>query len=123
MQCPKCQHLMKAVTTQDITVHRCIDCHGLWFDAADHESLREQAVEIDIGDTEYAAHHVGQSRIHCPTCAHSPMIAMVDAAQPHIRFESCTVCFGRYYDAGEYRDFAEHGLDEFLRNLFAPARA
>ena len=122
MQCPKCQHLMKAVTTQDITVHRCIDCHGLWFDAADHESLREQAVEIDIGDPAYAAHHVDQSRIGCPTCANSPMIAMVDAAQPHIRFESCTVCFGRYYDAGEFRDFAEYGLEEFLQGLFRPAR-
>jgi hypothetical protein len=33
------------------------------------------------------------------------------------------VCFGRYYDAGEFRDFAEYGLDEFLRNLFAAARA
>jgi Zn-finger nucleic acid-binding protein len=123
MQCPKCQHLMKAVTVQEITVHRCIDCHGLWFDVADHESLREAAVEIDIGDPAYAAHHVEQSRVHCPTCANSTMIAMVDAAQPHIRFESCTVCFGRYYDAGEFRDFAEYGLEEFLQNLFAPARA
>jgi len=122
MQCPKCQHLMKEVTTQDITVQRCIDCHGLWFGAADHESLRGQAVEIDIGDPDYAAHHVEQSRIACPTCANSPMIAMVDIAQPHIRFESCTVCFGRYYDAGEFRDFAEYGLEEFLQNLLRPAR-
>lgn len=122
MQCPKCQHLMKEVHEQGVTVHRCIDCLGMWFSAADHETLRGQAVEIDIGDTDYAAHHVAQSRIPCPTCTNTTMIAMVDTAQPHIRFESCTVCFGRYYDAGEFRDFAEHGVDEFLRNLFAPAR-
>jgi Zn-finger nucleic acid-binding protein len=115
--------LMKAVTHDGITVQRCIDCHGLWFDVADHEALREEAVEIDIGDPAFAAHHVALRRIDCPSCANSPMIAMVDAAQPHILFESCTVCFGRYYDAGEFRDFAEYGLDEFLRNLFAAARA
>ena len=121
MQCPKCQHLMRAVTERDITVHRCIDCQGLWFEAADHESLRGTAVQIDIGDAAFGARFNAMAGIHCPCCANSPLIAMVDTAQPHIRFESCTVCFGRFFDAGEFRDFAEHGLDEFIRNLFAPA--
>lgn len=122
MQCPKCQHLMKTVTEQEITVHRCIDCQGMWFAASDHESLRETAREIDIGDAQFGARLNAISQIHCPACTHKgPLIGMVDTAQPHIRFESCTVCHGRFYDAGEFRDFAEHGLDEFLRNLLAPA--
>lgn len=121
MQCPKCQHLMRAVTEQDITVHRCIDCQGMWFHAADHESLRETAREVDIGDAALGARLNARTDTHCPACANSPLIGMVDPAQPHIRFESCPVCHGRFFDAGEFRDFAEHDFSEFLRNLFAPA--
>jgi uncharacterized protein len=47
---------------------------------------------------------------------------MVDPQQPHIWFESCKNCYGRFYDAGEFRDFAEHTLVEFFEDLNAPAR-
>jgi hypothetical protein len=35
---------------------------------------------------------------------------MVDAEQPHIHFESCKYCYGRFFDAGEVRDLAEPGV-------------
>ena len=121
MQCPKCPSPMNAVTHDGITVQRCSGCQGLWFNAADHEALRGAADTIDTG----TAAGTGQAaaKLPCPTCANSTLIDMVDAAQPHIHFESCPVCHGRFFDAGEFRDFAEHGLGEFLRNFFAPARA
>ena len=50
------------------------------------------------------------------------MLRMVDPRQPHIWFESCPVCHGRFYDAGEYRDFAEFTLGDLIRRFTAPAR-
>ena len=43
----------------------------------------------------------------CPACGHYPLIHMVDPHQPHLRFESCKFCYGRFYDAGEFRDFVD----------------
>jgi Zn-finger nucleic acid-binding protein len=43
------------------------------------------------------------------------MVRMVDAAQPHIWVESCPVCHGTFFDAGEFTDFKEHRIGEILR--------
>ena len=123
MQCPKCQSPMNAITHDGTSFQRCSGCHGLWFGAADHEALRAAAGTIDTGTAAATNADQAPTKLPCPTCANSTLIDMVDAAQPHIRFESCPVCHGRFYDAGEFRDFAEHGVGEFLRNLFAGPRA
>jgi hypothetical protein len=39
---------------------------------------------------------------------------MVDPAQPDIWFESCPVCHGTFFDAGEFRDWKDRTLGEFL---------
>ena len=46
-----------------------------------------------------------------------PMIRMVDAAHPDLWLESCAVCYGTFFDAGEFREFADHRLrDMLIRN-------
>jgi Zn-finger nucleic acid-binding protein len=35
---------------------------------------------------------------------------MVDKAQPSLWFESCPLCFGVFFDAGEFSDFREESL-------------
>ncbi|WP_211369490.1 hypothetical protein [Pseudoxanthomonas kalamensis] len=47
---------------------------------------------------------------------------MVDPQQPHIWFESCKYCYGRFYDAGEFRDYAEHDLADWIKSWKAPER-
>lgn len=122
MQCPKCQAKMEKVTTPRGVVDRCTSCRGLWFDAEEHEELREFAENIDTGDPEKGAEQDKIDRIACPVCPNSRMIRMVDPGQPHIRFESCPTCYGRYYDAGEFRDFATHDLGDLIKSLFAEER-
>ena len=122
MQCPKCDSAMTPVSHQSSTVHRCTGCSGLWFEPLDHERLKEEAEQIDTGDEAIGAQFNQVDRIPCPKCANWPLIRMVDAQQPHIWFESCKNCYGRFYDAGEFRDFAEHTLVEFFEDLDAPAR-
>jgi Zn-finger nucleic acid-binding protein len=50
------------------------------------------------------------------------MVKMVDARQPHIRYESCSVCYGVFFDAGEFRDYNKETVLDFFRALFAKER-
>ena len=42
--------------------------------------------------------------------------------QPHIWFESCQSCYGRFYDAGEYRDLAVYEFSDFMKRFSVIAR-
>jgi Zn-finger nucleic acid-binding protein len=45
------------------------------------------------------------------------MLEMTDSGQRHIHFESCPQCHGRFYDAGEYADYATVSLSDFLKRF------
>lgn len=117
MECPKCQAQMEAVRFEDIEVDRCVRCGGLWFDGLEHEELRERAgaEAIDTGPTWQAAMHNVQRRVFCPRDG-ALMVRMVDAAQPQIWVESCQVCRGTFFDAGEFTEFKEHTMGKLLRD-------
>ncbi len=59
---------------------------------------------IDIGTTEEGQKHNGTDRIRCPRDA-SPMVRIVDPKQSHIHLETCPVCQGTFFDAGEFKDW------------------
>jgi Zn-finger nucleic acid-binding protein len=110
---------MEKVTYQNIEVDRCINCKGLWFDMLEREHLDDLkgSEAIDIGP----AHKEPRDevvRINCPVC-HTPMIRMVDLNHPSIWYESCKVCYGLFYDAGEFREHKEHHVLGFFKDLFA----
>ena len=128
---------MGKVTFGSVVVDRCTSCRGLWFDAREHERLKdlEGSEEIDPGPAAGAgvnpgadapgaaaaaapgtggAPTVGDATINCPVCR-TRLIRMVDHRQPHIHFESCTVCHGSFFDAGEFRDYKEHSVSEWFR--------
>jgi len=131
IRCPKCGAPMGKVTFASIVVDRCTSCRGLWFDAREHERLKdlEGSEEIDPGPPEGAkplapapkpagAH---DAKIDCPVC-HTRMIRMTDHRQPNVHFESCTVCHGSFFDAGEFRDYKEHTVAEWLKGWRARRR-
>ena len=110
-------------------VHRCEGCKGMWFELMAHEQLRDQAETIDLADPAPPAENVffdptapAAVTLLCPACDHYPLIHMVDPHQPHIRFESCKFCYGRFYDAGEFRDYAERDFSDWLKSRRAPER-
>jgi Zn-finger nucleic acid-binding protein len=122
MQCPKCQSAMEKVPTAGGVADRCSSCQGMWFDLGEHEDMLPYADIVDRGDAAAGAEFNAIDRIRCPVCPDSPMLRMVDAQQPHIWFESCPVCFGRFFDAGEFRDLSERTLADVFRRLASPAR-
>ena len=123
MQCPKCQGAMETATHLVWHAHRCTQCRGLWFDMGEYEHLKAYAKEVDTGDPRLGEACNQVDRIDCPACAGKrPLLRMVDPQQPHIWFESCQNCYGRYYDAGEFKDFAEHDLRDLIRDWNAKPR-
>ena len=122
MQCPKCRCDMEKVPTPQGVVDRCVNCKGMWFDMLEDQVLKPYADEVDIGSPEVGAHFNKIDRIKCPSCPDSQLIRMVDAAQPHIWFESCPVCYGRFFDAGEFRDLSDFTVVDFVRRLAARPR-
>jgi len=123
LQCPKCNHSMERLSQPEADVHRCTHCSGLWFDLRGHELLKDRAEAIDTGAAATGEQYNAIDHINCPVCrAQWRLVRMVDPQQPHIWFESCMNCYGRFYDAGEFRDFAEYGWQDFVKDLDAPER-
>jgi Zn-finger nucleic acid-binding protein len=121
MICPKCEATMHPIQHDGIEIDRCSGCQGLWFDAFEHEALKALQGSESIDSAATAAPTTSKAIASCPRCRVA-MIGMVVAGQPHIAFESCGVCHGVYFDAGEFRDFREETFGEKLRNTFGLAR-
>lgn len=122
MKCPKCQSAMERVRFETTEVDRCTACGGLWFDLLEDEKLLSKAAEIDTGSAETGARHNPIDRIRCPVCPNSQLLRMVDHRQPHIWFESCPTCHGRFFDAGEFRDLAHYTPWDLIKGFFANER-
>lgn len=123
MDCPKCGSAMEKVAYQAIEVDRCTGCKGIWFDMLEHEHLKgmKGSESLDTGDPNVGKEYDKVERIHCPVCR-TPMIRMVDLDQPHIWYEACTRCFGVFFDAGEFTDYKEHTVLDYLRDLLTRER-
>jgi Zn-finger nucleic acid-binding protein len=119
MTCPKCKSPMELVTYDDITVDRCTNCKGIWFDAGEQKLLKDKraADTVDTGDTSTGKKMDKIHDIQCPRC-NRPMIRMVEVDTQAIDYEACTQCFGIFLDAGEFKHLKNSGMSDYLRGLF-----
>jgi Zn-finger nucleic acid-binding protein len=113
---------MERVTLEGTTVDRCTHCGGLWFDVLADEKLLHKAKALDTGNPQTGAEYNAVGRIKCPVCPNSQLLRMVDHRQPHIWFESCPTCHGRFFDAGEFRDLASYSLSDLVKSFFSQER-
>jgi len=113
MDCPKCQNTMNEIENMSFSAAKCSSCNGIWFRDGGHEVAKKLASAKDIDQTKSnAASDYNLVRdFDCPECD-STMIKMVDPTQLNIELESCSSCFGVYFDAGEFSDFSEFTLIE-----------
>lgn len=114
IDCPKCRAPMKHIRIGEVLVDRCYACAGLWLDALEKEKLLGDRKAAAAADQPGGALHITSGGgFKCPR-DHSTLIEMRDIQQPHVRFESCTVCGGVFLDAGELKDLSERTLRERL---------
>jgi Zn-finger nucleic acid-binding protein len=123
MNCPKCHSPFEAVSFQSIEVDRCTGCKGIWFDAQEETRLKtmQGSEQIDVGDPDVGKKFNELGNIACPKCQ-AKMIRMVDAGQQHIWYESCPVCYGAFFDAGEFSDWKDTSLMDWFKDLFTKER-
>ena len=124
MNCPKCDAMMETVTFHGVNVDRCVGCKGIWFDGLEHRRLKEMkgSEAIDTGSPLPRAERDRPGVLLCPRDK-GRLIRMVDTDQRHIWVESCSVCHGVFFDAGEFRDLKDENVSDFFRNLFDKERA
>ena len=120
MNCPKCSAAMKLLTVGAYTVDRCTGCAGLWFNLREHEHIAELPEQVQRLDTGEAAKGVDQNQkrdIACPAC-NVKMLKLSVPTQSHIKYESCPVCHGAFFDAGEFKDYSSRTLGEQVSLFF-----
>ena len=120
MTCPKCQSAMETVAVGEYVVIACTGCAGLWFDLREHEHIAESKAEVarlDCGDPKVGAQQNAKRDILCPVC-HVKMLKLTVPDQLHIQYESCPVCYGAFFDAGEFRDYAHLTVGEQVAGFF-----
>lgn len=122
MHCPKCDALMEHIHHPLADYERCSSCKGLWLDRLEHKDLKNVADSIDIGEPAVAKDYNDKHKVNCPVCPNTQMLRMVDPGQPHIWFEQCSSCQGRFYDAGEFKDVSEYTISDFFKKLFIKER-
>jgi Zn-finger nucleic acid-binding protein len=115
LRCPKCRTAMSPVTLAGTEVDRCNGCGGIWFDLLEHEDLKGTpgAETLDSGDPATGQRYDQVGLVRCPVDG-VPMVRMVDKAQPTLWLESCPVCYGTFFDAGEFREFTEDSLRDMV---------
>ena len=109
---------MEKISFNEIEVDRCTGCQGIWFDMLEKEKLKAlpHSEMIDTGDPKIGKIFDQTCRIDCPRCQ-AKMITMVDSEHPHIHFESCTVCYGAFFDAGEFRHYKSNTILERFKKF------
>ncbi|MFW6253413.1 MAG: zf-TFIIB domain-containing protein [Chitinivibrionales bacterium] len=115
MHCPKCDADTENISCQHITVDRCKQCKGIWFDLLEHEELKQikgsECIDIGEPDTE-----INQD-MQCPKC-NVNMLLLSDPAHPQVEFQKCPVCHGAYFDAGKFRLLKENAFSRLIRSIF-----
>ena len=117
MECPKCHTgEMEQVVFEEIEVDRCPGCGGIWFDAGEAESLKQfkSATEIDTGDALAGLEYDTIENVDCPR-GHGTMKTVVNPNLLHIYFETCLVCSGVWFDAGEFADYTKADVAALFR--------
>ena len=124
MKCPKCSSEFEKVEYENISVDRCTNCYGLWFDMLEKEDLEniKGSESIDIGESDTGKQWDEMRKINCPQCKVA-MINMIDRNQFHIHYELCPSCHGTFFDAGEFRDLKENTILERFKQMLDTIRS
>jgi Zn-finger nucleic acid-binding protein len=117
MECSKCGHGMDEVTYGEVTIDRCTNCGGLWFDHGEAEQLKDKWMgdALDTGTAAEGKKWDSVDEIACPRCGQD-MEKTSDPDQPHIWYEICKE-HGMFMDAGEFTDFKQETLADWFRSI------
>lgn len=110
---------MEQVQICGIEIDRCTRCKGIWFDQQEQSQIKcaRGSHKADIGHQAIGEHYNAIRDIQCPRCNVSMQEEELKRGRIPIQIETCPKCQGCYFDAGEFRDFAEPTILEFAKDL------
>jgi Zn-finger nucleic acid-binding protein len=118
--CPKCPGRLEPRTYgRKIHIHRCSACGGLWCKPAVLLEMKKEWMSeavLDSGDPKLGESLNRLENICCPEDG-AVMDRKTDERQTHIWYESCPVCGGMYFDAGEFTDLKYDTLMDRVRDF------
>jgi len=122
LKCPKCGHGMEEVTYGNVTIDRCSNCMGLWFDTGEADALKSKWMgdALDLGNPAEGRKWDQVGDIACPRCG-KDMEKTSDSKQKHIWYETCSE-HGMFMDAGEFTDYKHETLIDRFRSLVKGGR-
>lgn len=110
---------MELVQICGIEIDRCTRCKGIWFDQ--QEQSRVKSVrgthKADTGHQAIGEYYNTIRDIQCPRCSLLMKKDITKRGRIAIQIETCPKCNGSYFDAGEFRCFAEPTILEFAADL------
>ncbi len=110
---------MEQVQISGIEIDRCSRCKGIWFDKQEQRRVQHVrgSYKADIGHQAIGEHYNKLRDINCPRCDVPMGVEELKRGRLPITIETCPDCHGSYFDAGEFRDFAEPTILEFAADL------
>jgi len=111
---------MEIVHICGVEIDRCTRCKGIWFDQQE-ESLLKKAKgthKADIGHQAIGEYYNTIRDINCPRCNVPMKKTDMKRGRIPIQYETCDKCRGAFFDAGEFRDFAEPTILEFIIDMY-----
>ena len=115
---------MEQVQICGIEIDRCTRCRGIWFDKQEQNQIQcaRGTHKADVGHQAIGEHYNTIRNIDCPRCDVAMQEEELKRGRIPIQIETCPKCHGSYFDAGEFREFAEPTIMEFARDLIARLR-
>ena len=83
----------------------------------DELKAKDGSESVDSGDKDTGRETDKKENVNCPKCL-TPMTRKNDIRQKHIVYEYCTSCHGVFFDAGEFTDFKQETILDYIRKLF-----
>ncbi|MBN1799833.1 MAG: zf-TFIIB domain-containing protein [Spirochaetales bacterium] len=118
LRCPKCDSEMEKVEYEGVKIERCKKCKGIWFDAFEKDELKAKpgSESVDSGDKETGKAYNKKKQVNCPKCL-TPLTRKADVRQKHIIYEYCDTCHGVFFDAGEFTDFKQETILDYIKRI------
>jgi uncharacterized protein len=120
MDCPKCNGELEEKIVENVTVHVCWVCEGIWFDAGELDKVLDSDAldfeNIDVGRKELEGTGLAKEMIDefnkkigkCPRCADGT--AMDKVKSKNVLIDMCKKCHGVWLDGGEIQHLRHRAL-------------
>ena len=101
----------------EVSIDKCSNCAGIWFDSGEAEQLKEEwaSDSIDTGDPKMGRAFNKIKDIACPRCS-KIMLNTSDPKQKNLQFEICEE-HGMFMDAGEFNEYKLENTMDFYRGF------